>query len=606
MLQSFENVGNILLAALGISFLIFIHELGHFLAARLFKVRVETFSLGFGPRLFGARRGDTDYRVSLVPLGGYVKMAGEYGDHDPDAPLAVDDLMAKPAWQRAIIFSAGVIVNFAFAFVAFPLAFSLGVPFTAPVVGSVVAGGPAWRAGLQPGDEVVAVAGNRVYSFQDIALEIALADPEHTRLLVRRDGEELLVPVRPARNESEGRWELGINPAFGAEVVVAPDKPAARAGLETGDRILALDGVELPQAPVLAGNLLLAGPFGAGAGQPVELAWDHQGERRQGRIVPDPAAEPPPAKLGVQPRGTRVAGLRGIADEQPFAWRMDDVVLSVAGTPVHDREELLAVLSAAAPGDLASVVRRDRGSIEVMLPAAQRAAAVAGDVAFDSDMEGTSVRVLPDGALAAAGMRDGDQILTLDGQTVESYADLPRAVRADPRTYRLQYRRVADNSVQTIEVLTQRMVVPDYGFSPKPVETLHAEGFGGAVRAGIDTSLNIIRTTWLTLTKLFTGDVGASNLGGIVSISVITYQFAEFGFPKLLFFLGLLSINLGFINVLPIPVLDGGQMLFLLLEKIKGRRLSERFMNGMQMAGLIAIVALVLYVTYNDIAKLVG
>src|SRR5262245_3252598 len=108
------QLGNILLAALGISFLIFIHELGHFAAARLFKVRVDTFSLGFGPRLWGIRRGATDYRLSAVPLGGYVKMAGEYGDYKPDEQPAPDELLAKPAWQRAIIFSGGVIVNFAF------------------------------------------------------------------------------------------------------------------------------------------------------------------------------------------------------------------------------------------------------------------------------------------------------------------------------------------------------------------------------------------------------------------------------------------------------------------------------------------------------------
>ena len=127
------DLGSILLAALGISFLIFIHELGHFLAARAFGVRVETFSIGFGPRLFGWRRGQTDYRLSLVPLGGYVKMAGEYGDLRDGTVLAADDLSAKPPWQRAIIFAGGVIVNVLFAFVAFPVAFALGVPFTAPV-----------------------------------------------------------------------------------------------------------------------------------------------------------------------------------------------------------------------------------------------------------------------------------------------------------------------------------------------------------------------------------------------------------------------------------------------------------------------------------------
>jgi regulator of sigma E protease len=282
------------------------------------------------------------------------------------------------------------------------------------------------------------------------------------------------------------------------------------------------------------------------------------------------------------------------------------VVLSLAGHAVHDREALLSALLEAPPGDLPTVLRRNRQSLEVSLPAAQRAIIAQGDVAFEADMEGTSVQVLPDGVLAAAGVLDGDQILALDGKAIESYADLPRMVRAEPREYRLQYRRAADGSVQTVQVTTRPIPLQDYGFFVKPIEALRAEGLAGSVRAGFDTSLNIIRTTWLTLLKLFTGDVATSNLGGIVSISVITYQFAELGFPKLLFFLGLLSINLGFINVLPIPVLDGGQVLFLILEKIKGRRLSERFMNGMQMAGLAAIVLLVLYVTYNDISRLVG
>ena len=131
------------------------------------------------------------------------------------------------------------------------------------------------------------------------------------------------------------------------------------------------------------------------------------------------------------------------------------------------------------------------------------------------------------------------------------------------------------------------------------------EDFAGALRAGTDGAINMLRTTWLTLARLFTGQVSTSHLGGIVSISVLTYQFAEWGLPKLLTFLALLSINLAIINILPIPVLDGGQILFLLLEAVRGKRLSERFLNGMQLAGLAFILALVLYVTYNDIMRLV-
>ena len=102
------------------------------------------------------------------------------------------------------------------------------------------------------------------------------------------------------------------------------------------------------------------------------------------------------------------------------------------------------------------------------------------------------------------------------------------------------------------------------------------------------------------------GDVGAENLGGPVQISVITYEAAKWDIAKLLFFLALLSVNLGFINILPIPVLDGGQILFLLCEKIKGSRLSLRFMQNVQLAGFVAILALLAYVTYNDIRRVVG
>ncbi|MBM3986233.1 MAG: RIP metalloprotease RseP, partial [Planctomycetes bacterium] len=241
----FSNLGSILLAALGISFLIFIHELGHFLAARLFNVRVETFSVGFGPRVWGFRRGETDYRLSAVPLGGYVKMAGEYGELRDGSTLAADDLTAKPPWQRAVIFSAGVVVNVIFAFIVFPVAFSLGVPFTAPVIGSVAEGGPAWQAGVQPGDEVLAVDGHRVYGFPDVALEVALSDPEGTTLRLRRDGRETEVVLRAARNTQEDRLEIGVGPASSRRLSVERDGLAWSAGLRPGDELVDVDGVPL-------------------------------------------------------------------------------------------------------------------------------------------------------------------------------------------------------------------------------------------------------------------------------------------------------------------------------------------------------------------------
>ena len=132
----------------------------------------------------------------------------------------------------------------------------------------------------------------------------------------------------------------------------------------------------------------------------------------------------------------------------------------------------------------------------------------------------------------------------------------------------------------------------------------HELDLAGALTAGWDASINALRTTGLTLTKLFTGEVSTKNLGGPLSISYITYKQAEWDVAKLIFFLALLSVNLGFINILPVPVLDGGQMLFLLCEKVKGSRLSESFLQNAQMAEVVAILALMAYVTYNDIVRL--
>src|SRR4028119_1344059 len=157
-----------------IGFLIFAHESGHFMFAKLFGVRVLTFSFGFGKRLFGFRKGDTDYRVSLIPLGGYVRMAGDAAEENPSG--APDEFLSKPKWQRFIILFAGPAMNIiiAVAFMAAIVMIGVDQPVTEPVVGEIEKGAPAEKAGLQPGDRIVRIKGEPVNDFNDLRVVILM------------------------------------------------------------------------------------------------------------------------------------------------------------------------------------------------------------------------------------------------------------------------------------------------------------------------------------------------------------------------------------------------------------------------------------------------
>lgn len=179
--------------------LIFVHELGHFLAAKKMGVRVEVFSLGFGPKLIGLMKGDTEYRISLIPLGGYVKL---YGEHPETVPQIVDPDKAfafKRPWQKAFIVIAGPLGNFIFAFLAFWFLFALfGKTYTPPKVGEVLPNSPAEKVGIQKGDVILEINGKKVKSFEDILLEMRKEDrPQVFEVIVKRGEEVLSFKVTP-------------------------------------------------------------------------------------------------------------------------------------------------------------------------------------------------------------------------------------------------------------------------------------------------------------------------------------------------------------------------------------------------------------------------
>ena len=234
---------------------VILHEFGHFIVAKLFKIRVETFSVGFGPRLFGKKFGHTDYRVSAIPLGGYVKLGGDEsnapieGESAPDIPPH-ERFDLRPRWQRISVALAGPIMNILTA-LAIPFAAGLmyGIPSTpTPVVSSVASGGAAEVAGLRPGDRIVSFNGNVNPDWDTISGDALLSPNEPLPVVVDRNGQQLNLTIKPKPLTVDGETagDLEFIPDYGQVLVmiadVTPGSPAEAGGLKGGDRITAIGG----------------------------------------------------------------------------------------------------------------------------------------------------------------------------------------------------------------------------------------------------------------------------------------------------------------------------------------------------------------------------
>src|SRR5258706_13970752 len=228
-----------------LGFLIFAHESGHFLVAKLFRVRVLVFSFGFGKRLFGFRKGPTDYRVSLIPLGGYVRMAGDIPEENQ--PGNPDEFLSKPKWQRFLIMVAGPFMNIVIAIGFMALISMVGTEsfILRPVIGEITPGKPAARAGLQVGDRIVAIGGEKIDDYDDLKLAIGMNSGTALRVDFIRNRQLRTTTMTPEKKNSDlgPLGFAGILPYFDSNIGRdQPCLPAPLTWLRTGDRIVAING----------------------------------------------------------------------------------------------------------------------------------------------------------------------------------------------------------------------------------------------------------------------------------------------------------------------------------------------------------------------------
>ena len=415
--------------------LIFVHELGHFMMARRLGVRVLTFSLGFGPKILKFRRGDTEYAISAIPLGGYVKMAGE----NPDDPRSgsPDEFLSKTKWQRFQILIMGPFMNIALAVVVMALVLMQGADVPAyqdqpPVVGTVMPGSAAEKVGIRRGDRILTVAGREVDTWEDLLLEIGTRASREVPITLLRDGRTESLSVRPT---PETRFEVGnigvlpdVNPRV--ESLIKGD-PAERAGMKPGDVILAVNGDR-----IVFGSQFVE-VISRNAGREVDLTIVRDGRERRITVTP--------------------------------------------------------------------VKRGDRGMIG---------------------------------------------------------ANLREATKS---------------------------------FNPTPLEAIAL-----SVRRNIEFGGLIFKT----LGGLFVGETSPRQLMGPVAIAQLSGESAAAGWIALFTLMASISLNLGLLNLLPIPVLDGGHIFIMALEGIARRDFSMAVKEKMFLAGFVLLMMLMVTVIYNDLTRI--
>ena len=265
--------------------IIFVHEAGHLLMAKAFNVKVLAFSLGFGKRLWGFEHGETEYRISLLPLGGYVRLGGEDPDEASDDPR---DFLNKPRWQRILVYLAGPVMNVVLSVLVVAILFMVGTDVAAgggsvePRVSLVLPDSPAATAGLEPGDMILELEGEEMDSWQDFAVRVSVSPEEPLAVLAERNGETFTTTLTPEAVEGYGYGDAGVYPE--AKPVISsmnPGTPAMEAGFEVGDELLTIDGRPVASVESFI-EYLKAHPE-----EPVRVGVNRGGERTQVTVTPE-------------------------------------------------------------------------------------------------------------------------------------------------------------------------------------------------------------------------------------------------------------------------------------------------------------------------------
>lgn len=682
----------------GLGFIIFIHELGHFLAAKWCDVHVRTFSIGFGPAVpfCSYKYGETTYMLGIIPLGGYVAMVGENeeeeGEEDPRS------FRRKSVGQRMVIISAGVIMNIIFGLVCFTAAYMHGVEEAPATVGFIESGGAGWRSGMRTGDNVTQIASRTNPTFNDLKpIVMSSRKDEQVPITWERNGAATSTSVSPIRDEGQKFPQIGIGPPSKLTLqsgnkrkvrATFPGTPAAAAEpkFEPGDRVIEMSDLANPAqlSPVTTYDEYYKRMVRLAA-QDITFKVQRKGSDETATITVKPTYR---HDLGMRMRMGEVVALRagGVAEgkieprkENPAArgdritavllppgadgkrtwyvagsvdWSKDVFKLpgvDQAKVDVQPLDPLLLPRQLNKWADERSVKEKTPVHVVVLRPAHPQDQTVRVEIDYDPSfrfdrematqpnsplplsalglaywVEGVVDEVTPDGPAAKAGVRVNDTVTAVRFKAPDENG----GVKAGPWNDELKAYQWAsadslyqlngpelDIKVKRGESETVEMTLTGAPATAWPLDdrglifqsetqVQKATDIADAMRLGGLRTVRFVKTVYMNLYAMVIGRVSAKTMNGPLSIANVSYKLAGEDFWFFLLFLGMISVNLAVVNFLPIPVLDGGHMVFLILEKILGRPVPERLFAVAMYTGLFLILSLMVFVLFLDVGRL--
>lgn len=531
--------------------LIFVHELGHFMVARWCGVRVEVFSLGFGKKILKYKRGDTTYAISIIPLGGYVKMFGE----QPGVEISEEDKKVafthKTVWQRIAVVLAGPLMNFFFAILIFFAVSLTGEDAKTPVLGDVTANSPAYAAGFRSGDRLVTVNGKSISTWDDFQKTLNLKEPADLRLdvEVEREGSKekstFAVTAKPEANPNPlssfdfvGAIE-GLAPySAGTTVGVKETSPLKAMGLKTGDTLLSINGKKVTYWRELDFVFSQISPKEA---LTLEIL---DGEK---------SSEKP-----------NVVTLASAPGNQAY---------SLQGLGLESSELYLGQVLDGSPAQLAGLHKMDR-LVSINKVVLQKWEDVIANIKSFDGKNPVALTVLR------------------EGKSVE--------LSITPKLTKQMTVSGTEEKRYTIGI------TPVINMAAPELMTVKASNPFEALIRGTERTWDVSVMTVMSFVRLFQAKISPKNIGGVISIGQAASETFKVGWTQFFQMMAVISVNLFILNLLPVPVLDGGHLVFYMIEVVKGAPLSLRKMEIAQQVGLALLMSLMVFALFNDFSRLLG